>query len=573
MDIYQSLRAEVIAIAHEILGADIDTKNVTVEPPKDKAHGDLSSNAAMVLAKAAGRKPRELAEEIANKAQGIDIVNNIDVAGPGFLNFFMTPSSIQSVVADVLKQGEKFGSNNLGKGRRVNVEYVSANPTGPLHAGHMRGAVVGDALAGLLSAAGYDVTREYYVNDGGAQVDVLARSVYLRYLEAHGRDVEFPEGTYPGEYVVELGQAMKAEFGDKFVDADENEWLELFREKGTSAMMKLIESDLASLGVNMDTYYSERSLYEGGKIEAAIGFLDKQGLIYEGTLPPPKGKELEDWEARIQTLFKSTEHGDDVDRPIKKADGAWTYFAPDIAYHFDKIERGYDELIDVLGADHGGYVKRMQAAVRALSVGKVELDVKLCQLVKLFKNGEPFKMSKRAGNFVLLSDIIEEVGPDVARFVVLMRKPDAPLDFDFDKVKEQSKDNPVFYVQYAHARAVSIATKAREEFGDIDLGDADLSLLTTAGELDLIKNLANYPRLIAAAAEAHEAHRVAFYLYDLASDFHALQHQGKLDDSLRFIMASDRELSKARLALVRSVRQVVANGLQILGVSPMDNMR
>ena len=571
MDIFSQLKSHIIAAAQGVLGADVDTKNVTVEPPKDTAHGDMASNVAMVLAKPAGRKPRALADEIASKLEGVDMVTQIDVAGPGFMNFRLKPNVIQNVVSQINEEGEKFGRSNLGQGQSVNVEYVSANPTGPLHAGHMRGAVVGDALAGLLDFAGFDVTREYYVNDGGGQVDVLARSVYLRYLEAHGQEVEFPDGTYPGEYLVDLGQAMKDEFGDKFIGADEAEWLTIFREKGTAAMMKLIEDDLASLGVKMDRYYSERSLYDGGKIEAAIGFLDKAGLVYEGTLPPPKGKELDDWEAREQTLFKSTEHGDDVDRPIKKADGAWTYFAPDIAYHYDKIERGYDHLIDILGADHGGYVKRMQAAVRALSGGKVELDIKLCQLVKLFKNGEPFKMSKRAGNFVLLSDIIDEVGPDVARFVVLMRKPDAPLDFDFDKVKEQSKDNPVFYVQYAHARAVSIAAKAKTEFDELPVGD--VSLLNTDGEMNLIKNLANFPRVFAAAAEAHEPHRIAFYLYELASDFHSLQHQGKLDDNLRFIRPDDIEMSAARLALVASVRQVIVNGLQILGVSPMDEMR
>ncbi len=571
MDIFSQLKSHIITAAQDVLGANVDTKNVTVEPPKDKAHGDMASNVAMVLAKPAGRKPRELADEIAAKFQGVDMVTQIDVAGPGFMNFRLAPKIIQNVVAQINDEGEKFGRSNLGQGQSVNVEYVSANPTGPLHAGHMRGAVVGDALAGLLDFAGFKVTREYYVNDGGAQVDVLARSVYLRYLEAHGQQVEFPDGTYPGEYLIDLGQAMKEEFGDKFIGADEAEWLTIFREKATAAMMTLIEGDLASLGVKMDKYYSERSLYDGGRIEAAIGFLDDSGLIYRGTLPPPKGKELSDWEPREQTLFKSTEHGDDVDRPIQKSDGAWTYFAPDIAYHFDKIERGYDHLIDIFGADHGGYVKRMQAAVRALSGGKVELDVKLCQLVKLFKNGEPFKMSKRAGNFILLSDIIEEVGPDVARFVVLMRKPDAPLDFDFDKVKEQSKDNPVFYVQYAHARAVSIASKAKAEFDKLPA--ADLTLLNTEGEMNLIKNLANFPRVFAAAAEAHEPHRIAFYLYELASDFHSLQHQGKLDDQLRFIRADDVELSAARLALVASVRQVIVNGLQILGVSPMDEMR
>ncbi len=571
MDIFLRLFNEIELAVGKVLGTETDLKNVTVELPKDAAHGDFSSNAAMVLAKAAGYRPRDLAEKIVENLSESSIVSEVSVAGPGFLNFRLHSSVILETLQSIRAQAHNYGASNLGKGKRVNIEYVSANPTGPLHAGHMRGAILGDALARLLKIVGYEVTSEYYINDGGAQVDVLARSVYLRYLEAHGQEVQFPEGTYPGEYLVAAGEELKNQFGDQFLDAPESEWLATFREASTDAMMDLIREDLSSVNIEMDHYFSEKSLYKTGRIEAAIASLEEKSLIYTGTLPPPKGKELEDWEAREQRLFKSTLYGDDVDRPIQKADGEWTYFAPDIAYHYDKISRGFDQLIDILGADHGGYVKRMQAAVSALSDEKIDLDIKLCQLVKLFKNGEPFKMSKRAGNFVLLSDIVKEVGADVARFVVLMRKPDAPLDFDFDKVKEQSKDNPVFYVQYAHARAHSVLNRATAEHNLTD-ENADLTHLETEAELGIIKTLANYPRIVTQAAESHEPHRIAFYLYDLASEFHALQHQGKLDHSMRFIDAERPDVTRARLALVRSVQQVIANGLQILGVSPMNEM-
>ncbi|MEL7150964.1 MAG: arginine--tRNA ligase, partial [Pseudomonadota bacterium] len=442
-------------------------------------------------------------------------------------------------------------------------------PTGPLHVGHTRGAVFGDALASLLAYAGYDVTREYYINDGGAQVDVLARSVYLRYLEAHGQEVAFEDGTYPGDYLIAVGEALKAKVGDAYLQRDEDHWLADVREFATEAMMALIREDLALLGVKMDHFFSEKSLYGTGRIEEAIDDLDQKGLIYRGTLEPPKGKVPEDWEPREQTLFKSTKHGDDVDRPIMKSDGSWTYFAPDIAYHWDKIKRDFDELIDIFGADHGGYVKRMKAAVSALSDGRVPLDVKLTQLVKLYKNGEPFKMSKRAGTFVTLRDVVEQVGPDVTRFVMLTRKNDAPLDFDFDKVTEQSKDNPVFYVQYAHARIRSVMRKAEE----LRLDWSDNAMLEDEAELAVAKKLAEWPRLVEIAARNHEPHRVAFYLYELASEFHALWNRGNDKPELRFVHEGNPQLTAAKIALPRAVAVVIANGLGILGVTPVEEMR
>jgi arginyl-tRNA synthetase len=473
------------------------------------------------------------------------------------------------VLGAILEQGSDYGRGSLGAGQRVNVEYVSANPTGPLHVGHTRGAVFGDALSALLEYAGYDVTREYYINDGGAQVDVLARSVYNRYLEAHDLTVDWPEGTYPGDYLIEVGEALKTEVGDAFVGKDEQVWLDAVRDFATDAMMALIRTDLATLGVEMDSYFSEKSLYGTGRIEAAIADLDAKGLIYEGVLEPPKGKLPEDWEPREQTLFRSTAHGDDVDRPVKKSDGSWTYFAPDIAYHYDKVQRGFDALIDVFGADHGGYVKRMKAAVSALSEGRVPLDIKLTQLVKLYRNGEPFKMSKRAGTFVTLADVVEQVGPDVTRFVMLTRKNDAPLDFDFAKAVEQSKDNPVYYVQYAHARIRSVLRRADEQ--GIALSDSpDLS---DPAEIKVARTLAQWPRMVEIAARTHEPHRIAFYLYDLASDFHALWNRGNDDPALRFLQEGNNSASAAKIALPRAVSVVISAGLGILGVTPAEEMR
>ena len=581
MNLFAEIRHLIITtlenmVAQDALPSTLNFDPITAEPPRDPAHGDMATNAAMVLAKPAGMKPRDIADALAAQLMQDPRITSAEVAGPGFLNLRLAPSVWQNVARQVLSQGTDFGRALLGTGQRVNVEYVSANPTGPLHVGHTRGAVFGDALASLLDFAGYDVTREYYINDGGAQVDVLARSVYLRYLEANGKEVAFPDGTYPGDYLIPLGEALAKMYGDKLVDQPESEWLDDIREFASDAMMNLIREDLASLGVEMDVFYSEKSLYGTGQIEAAIASLESKGLIYEGVLEPPKGKKPEDWEPREQTLFKSTEHGDDVDRPVKKSDGSWTYFAPDIAYHYDKVQRDFDMLIDVFGADHGGYVKRMKAAVSALSDGHVPLDIKLTQLVKLYKNGEPFKMSKRAGTFVTLRDVVDQVGPDVTRFVMLTRKNDAMLDFDFDKVLEQSRENPVFYVQYAHARVASILRKAEGaeiDVSDATLADADLTKLDHEAEIGVLRKLAEWPRLVETAARSNEPHRVAFYLYELASDFHSLYHLGRSEDGLRALQEGDAATSQAKIALSRAVAIVIAAGLGILGVTPAQEMR
>ncbi len=574
MNLFSDIRDLVIdcldaLVAEGTLPDGLNFANVAVEPPRDVAHGDMATNAAMVLAKPAGLKPRDIAEALATRLSADPRIATAEVAGPGFLNLRLAPTVWDEVVAGVLAAGADFGRSHIGAKARVNVEFVSANPTGPLHVGHTRGAVFGDALSALLDFAGFDVTREYYINDGGAQVDVLARSVYERYREACGHAPEIAEGLYPGDYLVPLGQALKEKVGNSLLDKGEDVWLAELREFATTEMMALIRADLAALGVEMDVFFSEKSLYGTGRIEAAIEALDKKGLIYEGTLEPPKGKKPEDWEPRKQTLFKSTEFGDDVDRPVKKSDGSWTYFSPDIAYHYDKIERGFDQLIDVFGADHGGYVKRMKASVAALSDGRVPLDIKLTQLVRLYKDGEPFKMSKRAGNFVTLRDLVEQVGADVTRFVMLTRKNDAPLDFDFDKVQEQSKDNPVFYVQYAHARISSVLRKAEE--AAIPLSDTPA--LEDPAELAVARKLAEWPRLVEIAARGHEPHRIAFYLYDLASEFHALWNRGHEKPELRFLQEGDAMASAAKIALPRAVAVVISAGLAILGVTPATEMR
>ena len=549
---------------------------VTVEPPRDAAHGDMATNAAMVLAKPSSCKPRDIAQRLATLLSADPRLASVEVAGPGFLNLRLASTLWADVLRAILADPSGYGRATVGAGIKVNVEYVSANPTGPLHVGHTRGAVFGDALASMLDFAGYDVTREYYINDGGAQVDVLARSVYLRYLEAHGQEVAFEDGTYPGDYLIAVGQALKEKVGDSYLGKGEQFWLEDVREFSTLAMMELIREDLLALGVKMDVFYSEKSLYGTGLIEAAIEDLKSKGLIYQGVLEPPKGKKPEDWEPREQTLFRSTDHGDDVDRPVQKSDGSWTYFAPDIAYHYDKVQRGFDQLIDVFGADHGGYVKRMKAAVSALSYDKTSLDIKLTQLVKLFKNGEPFKMSKRAGTFVTLRDLVDQVGADATRFVMLTRKNDAPLDFDFDKVMEQTKENPVFYVQYAHARICSVMRKAQlagVAVEDAVLQAADLAGLTDAAELTLAAKLAEFPRLIEIAARSNEPHRIAFYLYDLASEFHALWNKGNEQPELRFLQEGNLATSQAKIALIRATAVVISNGLGILGVQPAQEMR
>lgn len=580
MNLFSDIRALVLAeieamMAAGDLPAGLELAAIAVEPPRDASHGDMATNAAMVLAKPAGMPPRAIADKLAARLKSDPRIAGVEVAGPGFLNISLVPSVWAGLLASVLKTGSDFGRGTIGAGIKVNVEFVSANPTGPMHVGHVRGAVFGDALARLLAFAGYDVTREYYINDGGAQVDVLARSAYERYREALGLEPEIREGLYPGDYLIPVGAAMKAKWGDSLLNQPEEVWLEDVRNFSTEMMMQMIREDLAALNVQMDVYSSEKALYGTGQIEAAINTLRDMGLIYEGTLEPPKGKLPEDWEAREQTLFRSTAHGDDVDRPVMKSDGAWTYFAPDIAYHYNKVQRGFDQLIDIFGADHGGYVKRMKAAVSALSGGRVPLDIKLIQLVKLWKNGEPVKMSKRAGTFVTLRDVVEQVGADVTRFVMLTRKNDAPLDFDFAKVLEQSKDNPVFYVQYANARINSVMRKAVEAgvaIDDATLAATDLAQLGNPAEINLAKKIAEWPRLVEIAARGNEPHRVAFYLYELASDLHGLWNRAKDEPSLRFVQ-DDPATTQVKIALARATGVVISAGLAILGVTPVEEMR
>ena len=580
MNLFTHVREILIEVlkeltAQSVLPIDTDFSNITVEPPKDSRHGDMSTNAAMVLSKSVEVKPRELAQIISEALSPKEIISSVDIAGPGFINITLSNFSWHGLLSAVLMSGVNFGKSGMGSSQKVNVEFVSANPTGPLHVGHTRGAVFGDALANLLAYSGYDVTREYYINDGGSQVDVLARSIFLRYQEAFGKEVVFEEGTYPGDYLIPIAKALKEKVGDLYLNKSEDNWLPELRNFAVEAMMNLIRADLDLLGIEMDTFFSEKSLYGSGKIEAALARLRDNGLIYKGVLEPPKGKKADDWEPREQTLFKSTEHGDDVDRPVLKSDGSWTYFAPDIAYHFDKISRGFDILIDVFGADHGGYVKRMKAAVSALSSGKVPLDIKLCQLVKLYQNGEPFKMSKRAGNFVMLRDLVEQVGPDVTRFVMLTRKNDAALDFDFQKVLEQSRENPVFYVQYAHARIKSVIRKAEAlnlDTSDYALSEANLSSLTHASELSLIKKLAEWPRIVELSARLYEPHRLAFYLFDLSSELHSHWGKGGENPHLRFLQSDDMTITKSKIALARAVSIVISSGLAILGVQPAEKM-
>lgn len=559
-----------------------DLDKVVVEPPRDPAHGDLATNAALVLAKSLGLKPRDLAARLVERLAADPDVVSATPAGPGFINLKLVPAALTRVVTAVLEGGKDYGRSTLGAGRKVNVEYVSANPTGPMHVGHCRGAVVGDALASLLSYAGFDVTKEYYINDAGAQVDVLARSAYLRYLEAAGEDIgEIPEGLYPGDYLKPVGQKLFHRYGLNLKTMPESAWLDDVKAFAIDEMMAMIREDLEALNVTHDVFFSERSLVADGRdrVAEALGALEAKGLIYRGTLPPPKGQLPEDWEDREQSLFRSTEFGDDVDRPLVKSDGSYTYFASDIAYHYDKYLRGFTLLVDIWGADHGGYVKRVAAAVAAMSDGHAELEVKLCQLVRLFRGGEPVKMSKRAGTFVTLREVVDEVGTDAVRFMMLFRKSDATLDFDFQKVTEQSRDNPVFYVQYAHARCCSVLAKqAPAAFAGRDLSPAalagiSLAPLTDAGELGLAAKLAEWPRVVEQAAEAEEAHRIAFYLHDLASAFHSHWNRGKDSPELRFINPVETELSLARLALVAAVATVLATGLSLLGVSAPDELR
>ena len=583
--LFDDILARVQQATVAVLGPGADLSRIVVEPPRDPTHGDMATNAAMVLAKEAGKKPRELADSIAANLRGDAKVASVDIAGPGFINLTLKPNVWVEELRLVLAAGSDYGRSEIGRGEKVNVEYVSANPTGPMHVGHGRGAVFGDALANLLSFAGYDVTREYYVNDAGAQVDVLARSAFLRYREALGEDIgTIPEGLYPGDYLRPVGGELAAEHGVKLSTMKEAQWLPIVRSKAIAMMMDGIRDDLAALDIHFNVFFSEHSLIEGERdeVRATIEDLRKSGEVYEGRLPPPKGGNLEDWEDREQTLFRSTGFGDDVDRPLLKSDGSYTYFASDIAYHRSKVVRGFVNLIDVWGADHGGYVKRMQAAVKAISGGKADLDVKLVQLVRLLRAGEPVKMSKRAGEFVTLREVVDEVGRDAVRFDMLYRKNDAALDFDLAKVIEHSRDNPVFYVQYGHARGQSVFRNAREELPDLPqagparaamLKGAPLERLTDTGEVSLLRRIALYPRIIEAAAAAHEPHRIAFYLYELASEFHAHWTRGKDLPHLRFIIQNDRETTKARLALVEGIIIVLASGLDLLGVSAPEEMR
>ena len=572
-------------IAAGVLPSGLDQSRVLVEPPREPAHGDMATNAAMVLAKDAGKKPRELAEAIADRLRADALIDKVEVAGPGFINLTLDRSVWIGALRAAIAAGPEFGRSDLGRGEKVNVEYVSANPTGPMHVGHGRGAVFGDALANLLAFAGYDVTREYYINDAGAQVEALARSAYLRYREALGENIgEFPEGLYPGDYLKPVGAALASEHGDALRRMPHAQWLPIVRDKTIDSMMAQIRGDLAALNVKHDVFFSERSLAEGNgsAVDVTIAELRRKGLIYEGRLSPPKGQAIEDWEDREQTLFRATQFGDDVDRPLRKSDGSYTYFASDIAYHRSKFERGFRHMIDVWGADHGGYIKRVRAAVQAVSGGAADLDVKIVQLVKLLRSGEPIKMSKRAGEFVTLREVVDEVGRDAVRFMMLYRKNDAVLDFDLAKVIEQSRDNPVFYVQYGHARGKSVFRNAREVIPDLPRDDdlraqflstAPLERLDHEDEIALMKKVAAYPRVLEAAAAAHEPHRVAFYLYELASQYHALWTLGNNVPYLRFIIFDDPQITMARLALVQGVLTVLASGLGLLGVEAPEEMR
>jgi arginyl-tRNA synthetase len=551
------------------LPAGLERRAIAVEPPRDPTHGDLATNAAMVLAKPAGTNPRALAGLIAPRLAELPEIESAEVAGPGFINVRLTPESWRAELATILNDGADYGRSTLGKGTRVNVEYVSANPTGPMHMGHCRGAVVGDALASLLEYAGYAVTREYYINDAGAQVQTLGRSAHLRYREALGETVAIPEGFYPGDYLIPIGKALAAEYGDRYATAPESEWLDLFREKAVAAMMDMIRADLALLGIHHDVFASEAAVQKAGRVDAALDRLRGEGLVYQGVLEPPKGELPDDWEPTEMTLFKATAFGDDSDRPVRKSDGGLTYFGTDLAYHAQKAESA-DMLVDIWGADHAGTVKRIQAAVKALTGGKVPLDIKLVQMVRLLRAGEPVKMSKRSGSFVTLADVVNEVGKDVVRFTMLTRKADAQMDFDFAKVVEASKDNPVFYVQYAHARGRSLHRRAAEA-GMALSGEPDLALLD-ADELALVKLAAQFPRVVEGAAVAHEPHRIAFYLFDLAAAFHALWNRGNDDPARRFLLADDSATTRARLALSDAIGQIIRNGLAIMGVAAAEEM-
>ena len=584
MNIFSNVRSDIIQIVETLekqgtLPSGLPTVAITAEPPKEQSHGDIATNAALALAKFAGKPPRELAETIAAELRKLPYVTKADIAGPGFINLTLMLATWQHTLTDVLEHGIGYGNSTIGEGKKINLEYVSVNPTGPMHIGHARCAVYGDALSLLLLKAGYDVTKEYYINDAGSQIDTLARSAYLRYREASGETISaIPEGLYPGDYLVHTGESLFSHYQKRLLDMDESEWLPLVREFATDSMMALIKNDLLSIGIQHDIFTSEKRLHEQSKIDEAVATLTEKKLVYRGVLEPPKGKKPDDWEEREQTLFRSTDFGDDCDRPLKKSDGSWTYFAADIAYALDKINRGYDSLILVLGADHSGYRKRMEAAVEALSNKRVDIDIILCQLVNFVQDGEPLKMSKRAGNYITVHDVLDIVGKDILRFIMLTRKNDMVMDFDLEKVREQSKDNPVFYVQYAHARVQSILRNAQTELPEAvsllsKLPKNLLERLSSPHELKLIRLIASWPRIVETAALHHEPHRIAFYLQDLAAEFHGLWNRGNDDKSLRFIIPGDSELTAARLALVKSVAIIVASGLFIFNVEPAQEMK
>ncbi|MDD9901711.1 MAG: arginine--tRNA ligase [Alphaproteobacteria bacterium] len=577
MNVFQAYKSKITDVLGTLgLPDGMDFSRVTVEPPRDASHGDMATNAAMVLAKQAGQNPRQLGEAICEKLKASNDVKEASVAGPGFVNFRLSDSAWADVVRDILQSGTAYGQSDLGKGIKVNIEYVSANPTGPMHAGHVRGAVIGDVLAGLMAKAGYDVTREYYFNDAGAQVDVLARTTHLRYREALGESIEIPEGMYPGEYLKDVGNSLADRDGDKWVGKDEAEWIDPVRTFAVDYLIEEIKKDLALIGIKHDVFTNEREIVENGTLADSFKKLEDLGLIYQGTLPPPKGKEMSDWEPVELTLFRSSNFGDSTDRPLKKRDGTWAYIMPDIAYHYDKVHRGFDILINCLGKDHGGYLERMRPAVKAFS-NKAQLDVIFNGIVKILKNGEPVKLSKRSGNLITLREMVEEVGAGAVRFFMLARTPDSELEFDFTKAVEQSKDNPVFYVQYAHARCHSVLRNAKEALPDLDTSEkalvaADLSVLKTDDDLALVRVLANWPRVVEAAAEAREPHRISTYLQEVAAAFHSFWSKGRDDDSLRFIMPDNKPLSLARLALVQAMATVIASGLGVMGVEPVEEM-
>ena len=616
MNIFRYFDEKITATCLEVIpgltDAQIAASGKTLEVPRDPAHGDLSTNAAMVLARPAGGKPREIAEHLAPRIREYEGVESVEIAGPGFINLRLTPGFWRRTLGEILREGARYGASAIGAGTKVNIEYVSANPTGPMHVGHTRGAVFGDALASLMRKAGFEVTREYYINDAGAQIKILAESVFLRYREALGEKIgEIPEGLYPGDYLIPVGEAIVKKDGGKWLSASEDIRAQYMANAAVMAMMTLIKDDLASLNIRHDGFFSERILHSSSQnahrieqeegyfsgvgfdidayyaaqtdpdktaIQEAVDALEARGLIYTGVLEPPKGKPPEDWEPRPQMLFRATQFGDDVDRPLKKSTGEWTYFAADIAYHYSKFQRGFSQMIDVFGADHGGYVKRTTAAVAALTDGKASLDIKICQLVRLLRDGEQVKMSKRSGNFVTLREVVDEVGPDAVRFMMLFRKNDAPLDFDFAKVTEQSKDNPVFYVQYAHARICSVLRNVQEVFPEMDWaatgrGEGALDPLQDPDELSLIRMMASWPRMVESAAAAHEPHRIAFFVHELASAFHGLWNRGNDNPQLRFILSGSKDVTLARIALIRAVQMVIASALEILGVEPVEEMR